>query len=56
MKEELRVVDGVTYIVKQCPKCKNELLFRQRKETIRLHGACAKCGGEFEFELKGSNK
>ena len=56
MKEELREVDGVTYIVKHCPKCKGELLFRQRKETIRLHGACAKCGGEFEFELKGSNK
>ena len=52
MAQELKEVNGVVYIVKQCPGCKKELLFKQRKESIRIHGACASCGKEFEFWLE----
>ena len=48
MEEEIRVVDGVTYLVKKCPGCGQELLFKMKEEPRRVHCMCAKCGKEME--------
>ena len=48
MEEEVRVIDGVTYLVKKCPGCGKELLFKKRNEARRVHCACANCGKEME--------
>lgn len=48
---KIKVVDGVRYIVKECPYCKAELLFKERKERIRLHCVCKTCGKQLEFQL-----
>ncbi len=47
-KDEFKEIDGVKYLVKHCPKCKNELLYKLRDEERRVYGACAKCGATIE--------
>ena len=48
MNEEIREQDGKEYIVKKCPGCGKELLFRIREQTIRMHCACANCGKKID--------
>lgn len=52
---EIREVDGKKYIVKKCPGCGKELLFKVREQTIRLYCACAECGRKMEVEVIGED-
>ena len=55
LNEEIREVDGKKYVVKKCPSCGKELLFKVREQTIRLHCACAECGRQMEVEVIGED-
>ena len=52
---EIREVDGKKYLVKKCPGCGKELLFKVREQTIRLYCACAECGRKMEVEVIGED-
>ena len=56
MNEEIREQDGKEYIVKKCPGCGKELLFRIREQTIRMHCACANCGKQMEVIVTGKDE
>lgn len=55
IKEEIRVQDGKEYVVKKCPGCGKELLFKIREDTIRMHCACASCGRVMEVTIIGKD-
>ena len=55
IKEEIREKDGKRYIVRKCPGCGKELLFKVREQTIRLYCACAECGRKMEVEVIGED-
>lgn len=48
IKEEIREKDGKRYIVRKCPGCGQEILYRLNPEPRRSYGVCAKCGHPLE--------
>ena len=49
--EDIRNVNGKTYLVKKCLGCGNELFFSLHEEKRRVYAACAKSGKGIEVEV-----
>ena len=49
--DDIRELNGKTYLVKKCLGCGNELFFSLHEEKRRVYAACAKCGKGIEVEV-----
>ena len=56
MKEDIRELNGKTYMVKKCVRCGNEMYFSLREEVRREYCACAKCGKTIDVEVPALKK
>ena len=54
--EDIRVVNGKTYLVKKCLGCGNEMFFSLHNEARRVYAACANCGKGIEVEVPALKK